>query len=73
MLNKYNIAAKKSKYDHDEFWFKSLCGSGPAEKLNHVKTIVDKNFHGREFKLFWGPCLSQVAPLYDSIVLYFNH
>ena len=34
-LKKYNIAAKKSKFDLEEILGKSLCGSMPAEKLGH--------------------------------------
>ena len=35
VLMKYNIAAKKSKFNRREILRKSLCGSLPAEKLGH--------------------------------------
>ena len=35
VLKKYNIAAKKSKFNGRKILGKSLCGSVPAEKLGH--------------------------------------
>ena len=39
VLKKYNIAAKKSKFNWREILGKSLCGSVPAEKLGHGQFI----------------------------------
>ena len=40
VLKKYNIAAKKSKFNRREILWKSLCGSLPAEKLGHGQFVL---------------------------------
>ena len=54
---KYNIAAKKSKFNRREILRKSLCGSLPAEKLGHGQFLFETFLHCRDFLLSWSDTL----------------
>ena len=49
MLKKYNIAAKKSKFDRRGILLKSVCSSVPAKNLGHGHFFLFYFLHIREF------------------------